>query len=164
MIENKIASSKLIVLDLEDFLPKKILTIDLKQFLFKELILKEKDFREALKSFDWANFENQYTAIYCSVDAVIPHWAYILPLVYLTPLKARCVVGNEATAMQHFLIENINHIENQHFTNEKVIIKGCGKEHIHSGAYTAIAQKLLPVVQSLMYGEPCSTVPIYKKI
>lgn len=163
MIENKIASSGLVVIDLEVFLPKQVLTLDLKQFLFKELILKEKDFREALKNFDWSIFENQYTAIYCSVDAIIPHWAYILPLVYLTPLKAKCFVGNETQAIQHFLIENINLIHAQDFADQKIIIKGCGSNKVHHGAYHAMAQKLLPVVQSLMYGEPCSTVPVYKR-
>jgi hypothetical protein len=161
---NKVAESGIISIDLEAYLPKKeIVVFDLKAFLFMQLILKEKDFREALKNIDWNIYKDKNVAVTCSADAIIPVWAYMLVAAYLQPFAAAVIVGNAADLKQQLLLENIAAIDNTLFTDKRVVIKGCGDEPIGEAAYLAITNKLRPVVKSIMYGEPCSTVPIYKK-
>jgi hypothetical protein len=160
---NKVANSGLITLDLEQFLPKgEDAVFDLKDHLFMGLILKEKDFREALKNLDWSVYENKNVAITCSVDAVIPVWAYMLVVSYLQPV-AREVFAGTADEMKKFLfLKNIEAVNISDYADQRVVVKGCGEVPIDTYAYAEITKRLRPVVKSIMYGEPCSTVPIFK--
>jgi hypothetical protein len=164
MIENKVASSGLITLNLEAYLPtSNIVTFDLKDHLFMGLILKEKDYREALKNKDWQEYHDRYVAITCSVDAIIPVWAYMLAVSYLQPVAKDIYLGTEEEMQKHILIKNIASINTEEFAGQRIVVKGCGDIPIDNAAYAEITKVLLPVVKSIMYGEPCSTVPIYKK-
>ena len=127
------------------------------------LILKEKDFREALKTKDWQEYIGKNVAITCSVDAVIPVWAYMLTTSYLQPVAKDVYLGTEAELIKHLFIKNLEAIDVENFRDQRVVVKGCGDVFIDNYAYTAITKVLLPVVKSIMYGEPCSTVPVYKK-
>lgn len=162
-IVNKVANSGLITLNLESYLPKEESAIfDLKPHLFMGLILKEKDFREALKGLDWSVYQNRNVAVYCSVDAIIPAWAYMLVVSYLQPIANDIYVGTEAEMQKHLLLKNISSIDANEFAGQRIVVKGCGDVAIESFAYAEITKRLLPVVKSIMYGEPCSTVPVYK--
>jgi hypothetical protein len=161
---NKVSASGLVSLDLEDYYPKEaILTFDLKDHLFMGLILKEKDFREALKNLDWSLYKNQNVAIVCSADAIIPSWAYMLIVTYLQPLAKDIYVASPEEVKKEILLKNLNTIAVSDFTDQRVVVKGCGDLNIGSFAYAEITKILLPVVKSIMYGEPCSTVPIFKR-
>ncbi|RYZ29754.1 MAG: DUF2480 family protein [Chitinophagaceae bacterium] len=163
-IVNKVASSGLITLNLENFLPKEeTMVFDLKDHLFMGLILKEKDFREALKNLDWSVYTNKNVAITCSVDAIIPLWAYMLVTTYLQPIAKTVFVGTADELQKHLLLQNISAISVADFADQRIVVKGCGDIPIGAFAYAEITKVLLPVVKSIMYGEPCSTVPIYKK-
>jgi hypothetical protein len=164
MIVNKVANSGLITLNLEAYLPEKpVVSFDLKDFLFMGLILKEKDYREALKNKNFEDYRDQYVAVHCSADAVIPVWAYMLAVTYLQPVAKDVFLGTETEFYQHLVLKNIDAINVEEFQEERVVIKGCGEIPIDNYAYAAVTKKLLPVVKSIMYGEPCSTVPVYKK-
>ncbi|MBK8710623.1 MAG: DUF2480 family protein [Niastella sp.] len=165
LFKNKVAESGIITLNLEDFLPaeNEIILFDLKEYLFMGLILKEKDFREALKKLDVTIYENKIVALTCSADAVIPIWAYMLVSSILTPVSREIFFGNVADAEKTILIKNIHNLHHETYTDQRVVVKGCGEKHIPDDAYVAITQKLRPVVKSIMYGEPCSTVPVFKK-
>lgn len=161
---NKVAASGLITLNLEDYLPKEDSSVfDLKDHLFMELILKEKDFREALKIFDWSVYQNKNVAITCSADAIIPVWAYMLVTSYLQPIATNIFTGTKEEMEKHLLLQNISAINAEEFNDQRIVVKGCGDVAIGSFAYAEITRKLLPHVKSIMYGEPCSTVPIYKR-
>lgn len=163
-IINKVAESGLISLDLANFIPPyEIIVFDIKPFLFKELILKEKDFRTALASIEWEGYKNKIVGIYCSVEVIIPIWANMLIVSYLAPFVKAVYFGNEDQVREQAIIENIQHLNTADYVDQRVVVKGCGEVPIGEAAYIAITQKLQPVVKSLMYGEPCSTVPIYKK-
>lgn len=163
-IVNKVANSGLITINLENYLPEgEIVTFDLKDHLFMGLILKEKDFREALKGLDWSIYQNKYIAITCSADAIIPAWAYMLVVSYLTGIAKDSFVGTLPEIQKHLFLKNIDAINLDEFTDQRIVIKGCGDVNIESFAYAEITKVLLPVVKSIMYGEPCSTVPVYKK-
>jgi hypothetical protein len=162
-IVNKVASSGLITIDLANYLPKEeIVLFDLKEYLFMGLILKEKDFREALKNLDWSVYQGKAVAITCSADAIIPAWAYMLVVTYLRNVTSDSYVGTIAEMGKHLLVKNIASIDVSDFANQRVVIKGCGDAAIEAFAYAEITKVLLPVVKSIMYGEPCSTVPVYK--
>jgi hypothetical protein len=162
-IVNKVANSSLVQLDLEDYYPKEeIVVFDLKKHLFMELILKEKDFRNDLQNIDWQLYENKIVAVTCSTDAIIPAWAYMLVASYLQPLAREVVFGTEADAVKQVLLKRINAINANEFADKRLVVKGCGDVQIGEYAYMEIALKLRPVVKSIMYGEPCSTVPVYK--
>jgi hypothetical protein len=164
MIVNKVANSGLITLNLEAYLPEKpVVSFDLKDFLFMGLILKEKDYREALKNKNFDEYRDQYVAVTCSVDAVIPVWAYMLAVSYLQPVAKDVFLGTETEFYKHLVLKNIDSVNADEFKEERVVIKGCGEIPIDNYAYAAVTKKLLPVVKSIMYGEPCSTVPVYKK-
>jgi hypothetical protein len=164
VIVNKVAESGIITLDLEEYYPKEdTLVFDLKDHLFMGLILKEKDYREALKNLDWSIYQNKNTAITCSADAVIPMWAYMLTAAYLQPVAKDIVFGNEDFLHRTLFLKNLSTINLTEYTDKRVVIKGCGDKSISESAYVEITKKLRPVVKSIMYGEPCSTVPIYKK-
>jgi Protein of unknown function (DUF2480) len=161
---NKVAESGIITLNLEDYYPKEeVIVFDMKEHLFMGLILKEKDFREALKTLDTAAYENKIVALTCSADAVIPMWAYMLVTSLLQPLAKEIIFGNEIFTKENILLRNINNINTSSFADGRIVIKGCGDLPIAEAAYIAITNKLRPVAKSIMYGEPCSTVPVYKR-
>ena len=161
---NKVAESGIITINLEDYYPKDAVAIfDMKDYLFMGLILKEKDFRETLKTFDTTLFQNKIVALTCSADAVIPMWAYMLVASLLQPVATEIIFGNEIFTKENILLRNIASIAADEYTDARVVIKGCGDLPIAEAAYIAITNKLRPVAKSIMYGEPCSTVPVYKK-
>jgi hypothetical protein len=163
-IVNKVAESGLITIDLEDYYPKENnLVFDLKDHLFMGMILKEKDFREALKNLDWEIYRDKNVAVTCSADAIIPVWAYMLVATYLNPVAKNVVLGDEKELKRQLFLKNINTLDTNKFSDQRVVIKGCGDLAIEDFAYFEITRLLLPAVRSLMYGEPCSTVPVYKR-
>ena len=163
-IINKVAQSQLVTLDLESYYPSDEVTIfDLKPHLFMELILKEKEFRTALQNYDWSVYQQKVVAVTCTADAIIPMWAYMLVGAYLQPVAKDIIYGDENTARQQLFIKNIEAIDPEPFVEKRVVVKGCGDIPIGEFAYLAITKKLMPVAKSLMYGEPCSTVPIFKR-
>ncbi len=164
VIVNKVAQSSLETIDLEKFYPEGEAKIfDMKDHLFMELILKEKDYREKLKKLDWSVYKNKNVYITCTADAIIPLWAYMLAVTYLQPVAKDVVVGNESFMNEVLLLKNLLKINLKDFEGKRVVVKGCGEKEIPPSAYAEITKILLPVVQSIMYGEPCSTVPVYKK-
>ena len=163
-IINRVANSDLITIDLSDYVPaKKITEIDLKDFLFEKFILKEKDFRMALKRFDFSLYENKIVAINCSVDCIIPMWAYMLLTSHLNNHAAEIHFGEKKEVFQKLFLQNIENINHSQFENKKVIVKGCGHIPLNEDLYIAITKKLQNAVSSLMFGEACSAVPVFKK-
>ncbi len=161
---NKVAESGIISLNLEDFYPKgEIKTFDLKDFLYMGLILKEKDYRAALLTTDWEVYRDKYVAIMCSADAVIPMWANMLAVSYLQPVAKDLAFGDEKKLIETVLLKNIATLNLDEYTDKRIVVKGCGDVSIPETAYVEITNRLRPVVKSIMYGEPCSTVPIFKK-
>ncbi|MDE3213186.1 MAG: DUF2480 family protein [Bacteroidota bacterium] len=164
LIINKVAQSELESIDLGQFFPEKaIVSFDLKDFLFMELILKEKDFREKLKNTDWEAYRGQIVCIYNSADAIIPMWAYMLAVTYLGQVAEDVLVGDPSYAFQVSYLKNLMKINPADYQDKRVVIKGCGDKEVPAQAYAEITRILLPVAKSIMYGEPCSTVPVYKK-
>jgi hypothetical protein len=164
LITNKVAESGLITIDLENFYPKEETAVfDLKDHLFMGLILKEKEFREELKNLDWQKYQDKNVCITCSQDAVIPIWAYMLVATYLQPVAKEILFGDEDFLHRTLFLKNLSLININDFADKRVVIKGCGDKIISETAYVEITKLLRPVVKSIMYGEPCSTVPIYKK-
>lgn len=164
LIINKVAESGLITLNLEDYLPlHEIITFDMKDHLFMGLILKEKDFREAMKTKDWAPYQKKYVAITCTADAVIPVWAYMLAVTYLQPVAEDVYLGDAEEMYKHLVLKKIDAVAKEPFNGQRIVVKGCGEVAIDNYAYAEITKTLLPVAKSIMYGEPCSTVPVYKK-
>ena len=163
-IINRVANSDLITIDLSDYVPaKKITEIDLKDFLFEKFILKEKDFRMALKRFDFSLYENKIVAINCSIDCIIPMWAYMLLTSHLNNHAAEIHFGEKKEVFQKLFLQNIENINHSQFENKKVIVKGCGHIPLNEELYIAITKKLQNTVSSLMFGEACSAVPVFKK-
>lgn len=161
---NKVAESGIITLNLEDYYPKEaIMLFDMKDYLFMGLILKEKDFRESLKAMDISVYNNKIVALTCSADAVIPIWAYMLVASALQPVAAEIIFGNEADAVKNILVKNIAAIPVQEFADKRIVIKGCGELPVTESAYIEITKLLRPLAKAIMYGEPCSTVPVFKK-
>ncbi|HZK63251.1 MAG TPA: DUF2480 family protein [Puia sp.] len=162
-IINKVSQSALLTLDLEKYFPEeKIVMFDLKSFLFMELILKEKDFRAALQATDWNQYRDQIVGVYCSADAIIPVWAYMLVTSYLQPVAKDVIQGDEQMVLRQILLKRISAIDPMEFRDKRVVVKGCGEKPIGEYAYLEITRLLRPVVKSIMYGEPCSTVPVFK--
>lgn len=163
-IINKVAESGIISLDLETFFPKEKITVfDLKDYLFMGLILKEKDYRAALLTTDWQKFTDTHVAVTCSADAIIPMWANMLATVYLTPIAKSVHFGTEIYVKEQLLLQAIDLINPSDYTDQRIVVKGCGEDPVPISAYVKITTLLRPVVKSIMYGEPCSTVPLYKK-
>ncbi len=161
---NKVAESGIISLNLEDFYPKgEIKTFDLKDFLYMGLILKEKDYRAALLTTEWEAYRDKYVAITCSADAVIPMWANMLAASYLQPVAKDVAFGDEKKLIETILLKNIANLNLDEYIDKRIVVKGCGDVSIPETAYVEITNRLRPVVKSIMYGEPCSTVPIFKK-
>jgi hypothetical protein len=164
MIQNKVAESELLTLDLNTFLPKKQpLLFDIKPFLYRELILKEKDFRTALQTHEWNQYTGSIVLIYCSIDAVVPVWAYMLIVIHLNTIATEIYFETEDRWREKQILLSIDKMDLRSFIDRRIVIKGCGDDNIPVSAYVAITNKLMPVTKSIMYGEPCSTVPIYKK-
>lgn len=161
---NKVAESGLITIDLEKYISKEeSIVFDLKEYLFMNMILKEKEFREALKNTDWEKFKDQNVAVTCSADAIIPVWAYMLVASYLEPVAKDFIMGDLQELKKKLFLKNIDAIDTNEFNDKRIVIKGCGETPIADYAYLEITKRLRPVVKSIMYGEPCSTVPVYKK-
>jgi len=164
-IVNRVLESSLVSLDLEELAGalNEWVVFDLKPFLFMELILKEKDYREQLKQTQWDIYAGKKVAVFCSADAIIPMWAYMLAAAYLQPVASEVYFGNIQEARGAYLLKRIDALNLENFTDQRVVVKGCGDEPVKESAYLAITAKLRSVAKSIMYGEPCSTVPIYKK-
>ena len=163
-IINKVAESALTTIDLEEYYPKAAIAVfDMKAHLFMELILKEKDFRAVLQTYDWEQYRDRYVTITCSADAIIPMWANMLVASNLQPIAKGVFYGDEKSSMNKLLIQNIETINGEDYADKRVVVKGCGDVPMPEEAYVAITAKLRPFAKSIMYGEPCSTVPIYKK-
>ncbi len=163
-IINKVAQSGLTTLDLETFYPgHEIVVFDLKPMLFMEMIIKEKDFRETLLNTDWHVYESKVVTVNCSADAIIPMWAYMLVASYLQPYASHVYFGSKEEAGEQYLLDQIRLLDTAEFADKRIVVKGCGDKNVGPAAYLEITNRLRPVVKSIMYGEPCSTVPIFKK-
>jgi len=164
IIVNRVAKSGIVTLNLEDFYPtQEIVTFDIKDFLFMGLILKEKDFRASLKTHDWAQYADKHVAIICSADAIVPVWAYMLIGIKLQDVAVSYMFANTNTLLSHLYEQALSKISLSDYADKRVVIKGCGAKPVPASAYVRITNLLQPVVKTLMYGEPCSMVPLYKK-
>lgn len=163
-ILNKVAQSKLITFNLEDYYPKgERMVLDIKDWLYEGFILKEKEFRAFVDAHDWSQYKDAYVAMHCSTDAIIPGWAYLLLSVKLSGIAKKAVQGSLVdleTSIYQSVIENIDISEYQ---DKLIIIKGCSKKPVPANAYLFLAERLKPVAKSIMYGEACSSVPLYKR-
>ena len=163
-IINKVAQSGLLTLDLEDYYPREeIAVFDLKPLLFREMILREKEFRAGLHDIDWSQYNGRILAVTCTADAIIPAWAYMLVAVHAQPFVRNIVLGDAHTALQQTFLANLQTIDLVALTDKRVIVKGCGDLSVGPFAYLEITRLLQPVVKSILYGEACSNVPVYKK-
>lgn len=163
-IINKVAESSILSIDLESYYPQgETAVFDLKEYLFRGLILKEKDFRAALPLIDWEVYREKNVALTCSVDAIVPVWAYMLVVTYLQPVAKEIVFGDEQTLINSLFLKRLSQLNGEEYTDKRVVVKGCGDLHIPEAAYVEITNKLRPFAKSIMYGEPCSTVPIFKR-
>ncbi len=163
-IVNKVAQSGLVTIDLADFAPRgERVVYDIKDNLFHGLILKEKDFREFVKQHDWQQYTGKYVAIICSADAIVPTWAYMLLANQLEPYAKDLVFGDLAT-METVLYERaLEKLDLAQYQDKRVVVKGCGDIHIPESAFVKFTAMLSKVAKSIMYGEPCSTVPVFKR-
>jgi hypothetical protein len=164
-IINRVSSNNsLVSLDLAEILPKdKKAIVDLKDCLYEGLVLREKDFRQYCKNHDWSQYTDKHVAITCSADAIVPMWAYMLVATYLQPIATTVLYGNLIDIEKQLVQQAIDNLDLTPFKGKKIVIKGCSDLAVPEYAFTAITVKLLPVVNSIMYGEPCSTVPIFKQ-
>jgi hypothetical protein len=163
-IINKVAQSGLLEINLEDYYPKgERVVFDMKEQLFQGLILKEKDFREFIKKEDWTKYKDKYVALLCSADAVVPTWAYMLLVTELQPVAKKVVFGNLEMLETVIFMEALSKLNPADFTDKKIFIKGCGRLPVPESAYVEITRILRPIAKSIMYGEACSTVPLYKR-
>ncbi|MBI4947505.1 MAG: DUF2480 family protein [Bacteroidetes bacterium] len=164
-IINRVSESDLMEINLEDFYPKgERVLIDVKENLFQGLILREKDFREFVKNENWSKYKDKFVAITCSVDAIVPIWAYMLLSTSLQPFAKNTVFGDLKTLETVLFNETLSKINTENFPDKKVVIKGCGNLPVPESAYVEVTRILTPLVKSIMYGEPCSTVPVMKKM
>ena len=163
-IINKVAQSSLETINLEDLYPEgERKVIDIKEWLYEGVILREKDFRAALKAKDWSVFQDTYVALYCSSDAIIPGWAYLLLASYLNTFAKQVVFGDLETLNALLYQKALEDFEVSNYKDKPVIIKGCSNKPVPQNAYLMLLQKLQPVAKSIMYGEACSAVPLYKR-
>lgn len=163
-IINRVANSKLAVLDLEDYYPEgKRVSLDIKDWLFEGFVLREKDFREHVIHHSWSQYQDQYVALTCSTDAIIPAWAYMLIILELESISKKTVIG-DLDMLESFIYQDIiKHLNLDDYKNKPVIIKGCSNKPVPGNAFLMITEKLKPIATSIMYGEACSSVPLYKK-
>jgi Protein of unknown function (DUF2480) len=163
-IVNRVANSPLVTFDLEDFYPEgKRIALDISQWLWQGMVVKEKEFRETVQALDLNSFSNSYVALFCSTDAIIPAWAYLLVSMRLSPIAKKVIVGSLEELETLLFSGLLDEMDFSSFTNKPVIIKGCSHKPIPQNAYLLLAQKLQPIAKSIMYGEACSSVPLYKK-
>ena len=163
-IVNRVAVSGIVSLDLEELYdPGERVLYDIKDNLWQGMILKEKDFREFLKTHDWTQYQGKNVAITCSEDAIVPTWAYMLLAVQLEPYANAIVFGDLNALEDKLFSDAIQKINLSEYEGKRVVVKGCSKVNVPISAYVEISRLLKPIVQSLMFGEPCSTVPLYKK-
>lgn len=162
-IINKVANSNLEVFDLEDYFPKEeIISVDIAQWLYEGFILKEKEFREALKNQDWSPYSKKGIVLFCSTDAILPAWAFALVTIHLQPLAINIVHGNHNDYVLLSYKTTLDHIDYSFYRNKPLILKGCAKKPVPQEIYTLAVQKLMPFAKSIMFGEACSAVPLYK--
>ena len=162
-IKNRVADSGIVNVDLSTYAPKEnILELDLKQFLFDGLVLKEKEFRIALKEFDFNKYDGKVVAVFCGANVIVPMWAYMLITTYLNNANAKIYFGNKNKVMQAIIKENIDSINVDDYKEKRVIVNGCSNIKLSEGLFIAITKKLQKNVKSLMFGEACSAVPIFK--
>jgi hypothetical protein len=162
-IVNKVAESGLVSIDLEElYVPGERVLFDLKGWLFEELILKEKDFREQIKNHDWTHYKDKLVALTCTADAIVPTWAFMLIATKLEPFAKKIVFGDLKKLEEELFHEQIQKLQLENYRNQRIVIKGCSKVEVPASAYVEVTSLLRPVAKSIMYGEPCSTVPIYK--
>ncbi|MBE8719901.1 DUF2480 family protein [Sphingobacterium pedocola] len=163
-IINKVAQSGLLTVDLANYAPKEdIILYDIKDNLFHGLILKEKDFREFVKDHEWSNYQNKIVAITCSTDAIVPTWAYMILANKLTPYAKSVQFGTLEEVQQRLFLEEITKIDYSQYQDQRVVVKGCGDIYIPESAFVLFTTQLSTVAKSIMYGEPCSTVPVFKR-
>ena len=164
-IRNKVAESGILTLDLAGLIPAddELAVFDLQPFLFMGMIVREKDYRAALQAFDWTTYKGKHTGIICSADAIVPVWAYMLAATWLQPVAASVHFATLGELKSLVTAAAIADLQLEEFQGKRVVLKGCGDVAIPAAAYVAASARLRPVVKSLMYGEPCSTVPIYKQ-
>jgi hypothetical protein len=163
-IVNRVSSSPLVTFDLEElYTPGERVLFDIRSLLFQELILREKDFRDFIKTHDWSQYANKYVAITCSADAVVPTWAYMLLTASLQPYASSVIFGSLQDLEINLFKDALDKIEWGKFNNSKVVIKGCSKVEVPISSYVEVTNRLRPVASSIMFGEPCSTVPVFKK-
>jgi len=163
-IINRVTNSKLETIDLESFISdNQRRTFDLKKWLKNDLVLIEKDFRENLQNHDWKQYKNNFLSIVCSNDAIIPDWAFLLVSSYLKKDEIKHVIGSLELLENILINETINNYDFSNYKNKAVIIKGCSNKFIPKSSYSILIDKLQPVVKSIMFGEACSSVPVYKK-
>lgn len=162
-IINKVANSGLITIDLEELYPEgERVLLDVKPLLFQELILKEKDFREFIKNENWSKYENKFVAITCTNDAIVPTWAYMLLSLALEPHAKKIVFGNLEQLETILFEEALSKMDFSHYKDARIVIKGCSGKPVPTNAFVKLTAALKPLAKSIMYGEPCSTVPLYK--
>lgn len=161
---NRVANSSLVTIDLEDFYPNgEVVSFDLKDYLFMGLILKEKDFREALAAHDWVQYTGKNLAVHCSADAIIPMWAYMLVATYAAP-HARDIAQTTPELYPEISFQKqLTMLDLAPYEGKRLVVKGCSDKPVPPSAYLEVARRLQPIAQSIMFGEPCSTVPVYKK-
>ena len=163
-IINRVAQSKLVVIDLEDFYPQgKRVLFDIKDWLYEGLVLREKDFRKHVADHDWSQYENQYVALICSTDAIVPAWAYMLITIELSSYSKKSIIGDLNTLETSIYQNIINDLDLDSYQDKPIIIKGCSNKPVPDNAYVLLAEILKPVAKSIMYGEACSSVPLFKR-
>lgn len=163
-IVNKVAQSGLITLDLATFYPQGERKVyDIKDDLFHGLILREKDFRDTVKNYDWSVYQGCYVAITCSADAIVPTWAYMLLANRMEPYAKEVIFGDEAVLETLLFERALANLDMSQYADERVVVKGCGDESVPLSAYVKLTVELSKVAKSIMYGEPCSTVPVFKR-
>ena len=161
---NRVAQSGLITFILEDLAPKaEIVEFDISSFLWQGMVVKEKEYRSSLKEQDWSAFEGRIVCIVCNADAIVPSWAYMLVATYLQPIAKRVWMGPKEDFLRLWFSEQIEQLDLAGYEDAMIVVKGCARENVPESAYVDLVARLQPVVRSLMYGEPCSTVPVYKR-
>tara|TARA_R110000765_G_scaffold136496_1_gene235640 strand:+ start:238 stop:747 length:510 start_codon:yes stop_codon:yes gene_type:complete len=163
-IVNRVANSKLVTFNLEDLYPNgERVMLDISQWLYEGMILREKDFRESLKNHNWEQYTNAYVALHCSADAIVPAWAYMLVTTYLNDVAKQVIVGDRDQLETVLYTQLINSLDVSQYQDQYIIVKGCSNKPVPQNAYILLVQKLQPVVKNLMFGEACSSVPLFKK-